>query len=134
MECINPWENYVVYSSNIDFGCFNQRTKQTDDLLLKGFEKVLLENDVIIFNQQISDSIPNNSFFTEIENLITQHPDKIVIYDTRHYGEKLKKVYRKTNATEVTKLVGKNYSYKTIVKKDEFMRITVRELKKHQKL
>ena len=119
--------------SRIDFGCFNQRSKQTDDLLLKGFEQALIENDVIIFNQQISNSIPNDSFFTKIDELLVQQPDKIVIYDTRNYGEKLSHIHRKTNATESAKLVGKNYSHDTIIQKEELLQIGKQLFQKSQK-
>jgi len=119
--------------SRIDFGCFNQRSKQTDDFLHKGFKQALNNNDVIIINQQILNSIPNDDFFTEIEKLLVQNPDKIVIYDTRNYGEKLNHVFRKINATEAAQLVGKYYSHDTIVKKEELLQIGEQLLKKSYK-
>lgn len=117
----------------IDFGCFNQRTKQTDDLLFKGFEKALAENDAIIFNQQVSNSIPNDSFFVRIEELLVQNPNKTFIFDSRHYGEKLNNVSRKTNAIEAANLVGKNCSHDSIVEKEKLVRIGQQLFQKSQK-
>ncbi|MBN2376001.1 MAG: HAD family hydrolase [Sedimentisphaerales bacterium] len=92
--------------SRIDFGFFNQRTEQTDDTLLKSMEQALEQCDVLIFNQQVPGSITNRRFIERANGLFEKYKDKIVLCDSRHYGDKLKNIYRKTNDIEAAKLNG----------------------------
>ena len=92
--------------SRIDFGFFNQRTELTDETLLKSIEQALQQCDVLIFNQQVPGSITNQQFIEQANGLFEKYKDTIVLCDSRHYGEKFKYIYRKTNDIEAAKLNG----------------------------
>jgi len=88
----------------MDFGFFNKRTDQTDQMLLKGIHNALQTADALIVNQQVPGSITNESFIDQANALFGQFHQKIVLLDTRHYGRKFKNIYRKTNELEAARL------------------------------
>jgi rfaE bifunctional protein kinase chain/domain len=88
----------------IDFGFFNKRTEQTDQILLKGIRNALQTADALIVNQQVPGSITNESFIDQANTLFQEFHQKIVLLDTRHYGRKFKNIYRKTNELEAARL------------------------------
>jgi ADP-heptose synthase, bifunctional sugar kinase/adenylyltransferase len=89
----------------IDFGFLNKRKVETDKVILRGIEEALIENDVIIFNQQIPNSITNSFFIDEVNSLFKKYNEKIVLLDSRHYGKEIKYIYRKLNEYEAASLV-----------------------------
>jgi len=90
----------------IDFGFFNKRSEATDRALLDGIARALETADALIINQQVPGSIANESFIEQANLLFEQFGDKIVLLDSRHYGEKFKNIYRKTNDIEAAMLNG----------------------------
>ncbi len=90
----------------IDFGVYNSRSKETDQKLLKDIRNALKTCDVLIFNQQIPGSLTNPAFIVEANQLFDEFKDKIILLDSRHYGEKFNNVYRKINTTELARLNG----------------------------
>ena len=90
----------------IDFGFFNQRDAATDRALLDGIRHALQTADAIIVNQQVPGSITNEDFIDRANELFSEHPEKVVLLDSRHYGDKFEHVYRKTNEREVARLNG----------------------------
>lgn len=90
----------------IDFGFFNKRSEATDGALLEGIAGALETADVLIMNQQVPGSIANESFIDRANQLFEQFGDKIVLLDSRHYGDKFKNIYRKTNDIEAAMLNG----------------------------
>jgi len=90
----------------VDFGFFNQRTEQTDRALLDGIRNALKTADALIVNQQVPGSISNESFIDEANKLFEKFSGQVVLLDTRHYGEKFKHIYRKTNDLEAARLNG----------------------------
>jgi rfaE bifunctional protein kinase chain/domain len=90
----------------MDFGFFNKRTNQTDQMLLKGIHNALQAADALIVNQQVPGSITNESFIDQANALFEKFSDKIILLDTRHYGRKFKNIYRKTNELEAARLNG----------------------------
>jgi len=88
----------------IDFGFFNKRSEATDVELLKSIENSLQSVDVLIFNQQVPGSIPNELFIDKVNALFEKFSDKIILFDSRHYGDKFNNVYRKTNDFEAARL------------------------------
>ncbi|UCC96765.1 MAG: HAD family hydrolase [Phycisphaerales bacterium] len=90
----------------IDFGFFNRRTEATDEALLAAVEKALRWADALIVNQQVPGSIPNESFFDRANELFGRFAEKVIVLDSRHYGEKFKNIYRKTNDLEAARLNG----------------------------
>lgn len=92
--------------ARVDFGFFNRRTPATDEALLGGIRRALETADVLVVNQQVPGSIPNEAFIERANELFAAFPDKVVLLDSRHYGEKFKYVYRKTNDREAAQLNG----------------------------
>jgi rfaE bifunctional protein kinase chain/domain len=90
----------------VDFGFFNRRTEQTDRALLAGIRHALQTADALIVNQQVPGSISNESFIDEANKLFERFSDQVVLLDTRHYGDKFKHIYRKTNDLEAARLNG----------------------------
>jgi len=88
----------------IDFGFFNKRSPHTDEQLLAHLQQALHTVDGIIINQQVPGSIPNESFIEKANTLFETFADKAVLLDSRHYGEKFKSIYRKTNDIEAARL------------------------------
>jgi len=88
----------------MDFGFFNKRTEATDQALLNGIKNALQTTDALIFNQQVPGSITNESFIDSANDLFGKFSDKIVLFDSRHYGRKFRDIYRKTNDLEAAQL------------------------------
>ncbi len=89
----------------IDIGFNNHRSLETDMTILKGIENILVSCDAFIFNQQIPGSINNDFFIKKINEIFKNNWDKIIILDSRHYGDRIKYAYRKTNDFEAYQLV-----------------------------
>jgi len=94
----------------MDFGFFNRRTEATDRRLLDGIRHALQAADALIVNQQVPGSITNESFIEQANSLFEKFSDRIVLLDTRHYGQKFKNIYRKTNDLEAVRLNGVSVS------------------------
>ena len=90
----------------IDFGFFNKRSEATDLALLDGIAGALETVDALIVNQQVPGSIANESFIDRANRLFKQFGDKVVLLDSRHYGDKFKNIHRKTNDIEAAMLNG----------------------------
>lgn len=88
----------------IDFGFFNKRSKLTDDTIISSLIDALQTFDAVIFNQQVPGSLNNDRFIHEVNLLFEQFQDRIVLLDSRHYGDRFKKIYRKTNEIEAARL------------------------------
>jgi len=95
-----------VEEPRIDFGFFNKRSDATDQSLLKGIRHALQTADALIVNQQVPGSIANESFIEQANQLFAEFSDKVVLLDSRHYGEKFKYICRKTNDREAARLNG----------------------------
>lgn len=107
----------------IDFGLKNKRSKETDQAILQNIRAALEDHDVLIFNQQVVGSIPDDDFIAGVNALFKEFDDKIVVLDSRHYNDKFKNVYRKSNEIETAVLNGKD------AKPQDF--ISFSEIKKH---
>lgn len=90
----------------IDFGVYNQRDTETDNLILAALEQTLQDCDALIFNQQVIGSITNESFIEGANALFAKYNDKIVMLDSRHFNDRFEGTYRKLNDREVASLVG----------------------------
>jgi rfaE bifunctional protein kinase chain/domain len=90
----------------IDFGFFNKRSAATDQALLDGIRHALQTADAMIANQQVPGSIVNLSFIEEANNLFREFGNKVVLLDSRHYGDKFQHICRKTNDREAARLNG----------------------------
>jgi rfaE bifunctional protein kinase chain/domain len=90
----------------IDFGFFNRRSAATDRALLNGIRQALQTADAMIANQQVPGSIANLSFIEEANKLFREFDSKVVLLDSRHYGDKFQHICRKTNDREAARLNG----------------------------
>ena len=90
----------------IDFGLNNYRSKETDLEILKNIRIALENYDVLVFNQQVSESITNEDFIEKANALFKEFNDKIIVLDSRHYNNRFKNVYRKSNEIETAVLDG----------------------------
>jgi rfaE bifunctional protein kinase chain/domain len=95
-----------VEEPRIDFGFFNRRSLTTDQALLQGIRHALQAADALIVNQQVPGSIANESFIEKANQLFAEFAGKVVLLDSRHYGEKFKHICRKTNDREAARLNG----------------------------
>ena len=88
----------------MDFGFFNQRSQHTDDKIISGLFDALQTTDALIFNQQVPGSLNHEKFIYDVNSILDQFNEKIVLLDTRHYGDKFRNIYRKTNTVEAARL------------------------------
>jgi len=108
-----------VEEPRIDFGFFNKRSAATDQALLKGIRHALQTADSLIVNQQVPGSITNESFIDEANRLFAEFPGKVVLLDSRHFGEKFKGTHRKTNEREAARLNGVRIGHDETVPADD---------------
>jgi len=108
-----------VEEPRIDFGFFNKRSAATDQALLKGIRHALQTADSLIVNQQVPGSITNEGFIDEANRLFAEFPGKVVLLDSRHFGEKFKGIYRKTNEREAARLNGVHIGHDETVPADD---------------
>jgi rfaE bifunctional protein kinase chain/domain len=94
----------------IDFGVNNIRSHKTDNEILKNIRYTLENYDVLIFNQQIHNSLNNKEFIDNANKLFDEFDDKIVILDSRHYNSQFRNIYRKINEFEAGVLLGNQYT------------------------
>lgn len=92
-----------IEEPRIDFGFFNTRSKEVNKELLQHINSALERCDVIIFNQQVQGSL-DDEFIEGANALFEKYNHKIVVLDSRHYGDRFKNVYRKTNDIEAALL------------------------------
>ncbi|MCK5277692.1 MAG: carbohydrate kinase, partial [Cyclobacteriaceae bacterium] len=89
-----------------DFGVYNYRSEETDDQILRNIREAIQECDVLIFNQQVAGSLNNESFIAGANELFEEFDDKIFIVDSRHYNDRFRNVYHKSNDVETAALCG----------------------------
>ncbi len=90
----------------IDFGNFNQLSKETADMLIQNLRKVIPEVDLVIINEQVLSGIHTGYFRKELVGVIQYFPEKIFIVDSRNYNDYYDGAYRKMNDTEAARLCG----------------------------
>jgi len=78
----------------------------TDRALLDGIRHALQSADALIANEQVPGSITDLSFIDRMNDLFREFSDKIVLLDSRHYGDRFQHIYRKTNDREAARLNG----------------------------
>ncbi len=88
----------------IDFGTYNKRSKESDDLLLNAIKNSIKDVDIFILNQQVPGSITNIEFIENLNEIIKDNPEKIFILDSRHFADKFENVSYKVNNLEAAKL------------------------------
>lgn len=95
-----------VEAPRIDFGIFNRRSVETDQKILHAIETALNECDALIFNQQVTGSINNESFIEAVNILFEKYKHKIVMLDSRHFNDRFQNTCLKANDREIASLLG----------------------------
>ena len=90
----------------VDFGTQNQRSIDTERMLIAELESAMRECNMVVLNQQVPGSMPNDYFIDEVKRVITTWEKKQVLLDSRHYGARFERVGRKINAVEAAWLCG----------------------------
>jgi rfaE bifunctional protein kinase chain/domain len=90
----------------IDFGVYNERSEETDAQILAALELALQECDALIFNQQVTGSINNESFIEKANELFAKYNEKIVMLDSRHFNDRFENTFLKANDREIASLNG----------------------------
>jgi len=108
-----------VEEPRIDFGFFNRRSAATDRALLEGIRHALQTADALIANEQVPGSITNLGFIDQMNELFHAFPDKIVLLDSRHYGDRFQHIYRKTNDREAARLNGIQVGREDVIPLDD---------------
>jgi rfaE bifunctional protein kinase chain/domain len=116
-----------------DFGVYNARTEETDNLILQNIREALKEYDVLIFNQQVPGSLNNESFIDGANKIFQEFNDKIIIVDSRHYNERFKNIYRKTNEIEIAALCGASVNPSETITFSEIKKYGAQVLEQTQK-
>lgn len=89
----------------IDFGFFNQRSAAHDDQIIAHLEHVLEQSDVLIFNQQVPNTL-SRRFIAQANQLFSDFAHKNIIVDSRHYGCEFHGCFRQTNEAEAATFLG----------------------------
>ena len=84
----------------VDFGTQNRRSIETERKLISELESAIGECDLVVLNQQVPGSMPNDYFIDEVNRVIKNSADKNILLDSRHYGGRFANVGRKINAVE----------------------------------
>ncbi len=117
----------------IDFGTYNKRSKESDDLLLNEIKKAAGEVDIFILNQQVPGSITNLEFIANLNEIIKDNPEKIFILDSRHFADRFENVSYKVNNLEAAKLNNSNFDDKNLISDNELKEIAKELYSKTQK-
>ena len=117
----------------IDFGTYNKRSLESDQIILENLRKSVKELDIFIINQQVPGSITNLSFIDELNEIINDNPDKIFIVDSRHFAEKFKNVSFKVNNLEAANLSNYHYDDPEKIVNEELVKISENLFTKNKK-
>ncbi|MFH0761414.1 MAG: PfkB family carbohydrate kinase [Bacteroidota bacterium] len=94
--------------NRVDFGNYNQLSKETADLLIDSLIREIPGIDIVIINQQVPSGIHTGYFKKRLLEVIRQFPDKPFIVDSRSFNDYYTGAIRKMNDTEAVRLCGTN--------------------------
>lgn len=94
--------------NRVDFGNYNQLSKETADLLISNLIKEIPEIDIILINQQVPSGIHTDYFKKRLLEVIQKFPGKMFIVDSRNFNDYYDGTIRKMNDTEAARLCGQN--------------------------
>lgn len=110
-----------VEQNRLDFGNFNELSKETSDRLIGLLESAISGVDAVIINQQVLSGIHTAYFREQLVEVIQRFPEKIFIADSRHYSDAYDGTYRKINEREAVHFIG--------LEKDSGDRVSYSEVK-----
>ncbi len=108
----------------IDFGFFNARAPATDEALLSALEQEIQEADAVIFNQQVPGSLNHQAFIDGANALFKRYQEKVIVLDSRHYGDQFTHIIRKCNDVEAAHLNGVDAEPDDIIPLDQLREYT----------
>ena len=92
--------------NRVDFGNYNQLSKETADQLISNLINEIPEVDIILINQQVPSGIHIEYFKKKLLEVIRKFPDKTFIVDSRNFNDYYEGTIRKMNDTEAARLCG----------------------------
>jgi len=108
------WDTHVymkpyqgdIEQNRIDFGNFNNLSKETCRELFQRVEQMLSQLDVVIINQQVLRGLHTQEMQSQLRGLIHRYPEIPFITDSRHYCHEAEGTIRKLNDHEGALLCG----------------------------
>ena len=94
--------------NRVDFGNYNQLSKETADRLIANLIKEVPEVDAVIINQQVPSGIHIDYFKKRLVEVVRQFQHKLFIVDSRNFNDFYDGTLRKMNDTEAARLCGLN--------------------------
>jgi len=91
--------------SRIDFGAFNDLSKELLARLLIALEEKVTESDVVILNQQVPGGLSSPETIQQINAMIARHPRTTFLVDARHHPEKYEGAVLKLNMHEAARFL-----------------------------
>ena len=107
--------------NRIDFGNFNQLSKDTADRLISNLVREAPETDIIIINQQVPSGIHSDYFRKRLLEVVKKFPGKKFITDSRSYNDYYDGTIRKMNDIEAARLCGKNKNHDELIPYSEIV-------------
>lgn len=92
--------------NRVDFGNYNQLSKDTADLLISNLVREIPEVDIVLINQQVPSGIHTGYFKKCLLEVIKKFPGKLFIVDSRNFNNYYDGTIRKMNDTEAARLCG----------------------------
>lgn len=117
----------------IDFGTYNNRSKETDNKIIEFLRSNAAEADIVIINQQVPNCLTNKEFIDDINTLASEFPEKLFIVDSRHYAPEFKNVSLKTNEVEAAILSGIKANLTDVFNVNDIKNIAVGLFNRHKK-
>ncbi len=105
----------------IDFGMFNQIEPDTEQRLIQQLEKALSSVQSVIINQQLPNGIYGGNLAKGINRIVSQHPDRCFVVDSRQKSGAFSKAYLKVNQWEAARLAGVEKPSGGIIPLEELM-------------
>jgi len=99
----------------IDFGRYNKITIETEDQLLSHLQSAIGALDVLIINQQLSNSVYSDRVITELIRLAGQYPSCVCLVDARDICNRFEDMLLKMNSAEASRLCGQGHELERAV-------------------
>jgi len=103
----------------IDFGRYNKIAAKTEDQLLSHLQSTIGTLDILIINQQLSNSIYSDRVITDLIRLARQHPSCVFLVDARDVCNRFEDMILKMNSAEASRLCGQGYELDRAVPLEE---------------
>jgi rfaE bifunctional protein kinase chain/domain len=119
--------------NRVDFGNYNQLSKETADKLIHNLILEIAEVDIVIVNQQVPSGIHTEYFKKRLVHVIQQFSQKIFIADSRNFNDFYQGSIRKMNDTEAVRLCGLNKKPDEVVLYSEIVSAAEQLYKRYKK-